>query len=127
MSEEELLPCPFCGGSAAVENNGTCMGLYCQHCGTGWEYQICDYLTIDQRKADTVSGISDDGLCYEEKHAAICRNELIKSWNTRATPPLTDEMIEKGAKALGKFEGPHSYKVNIMKAKACLTAALGKE
>ena len=33
MSDEELKPCPFCGGEAKLENMGFPHHVYCTNCG----------------------------------------------------------------------------------------------
>ena len=59
----KLLPCPFCGGEAAIHNGGICKWVYCTNCGI-----------------DTPAALPDD------------EQLAVNFWNTRAerTCRMTD-------------------------------------
>ena len=80
--ENKLKPCPFCGEipvfEPAEENYGT---FYEYNCICGMSHvglQICDLMTLEERRDDN---FSDDqyGIAYRER----AKKEAIKLWNTR--------------------------------------------
>ena len=81
MSETggELKPCPFCGGEAEMSDIGTCIEVGCTDCGiVNCSWQICDYLTIEERQEDRFIDHR-----YDQKNIDKAMVTVIKEWNRR--------------------------------------------
>ena len=71
MSKDELLPCPFCGGEAVVEEVENAIGL------TG---SVCFSVGCNSPDEESCMG-------YQSLTTFSRRSDAIKAWNTRHTPP----------------------------------------
>ena len=81
MSNETLLPCPFCGEVPELpEGVGTQYEMYCA-CGMAQScVQICDLMTLEER----LTGWIDEASNYADQYVERARVECIKNWNRRA-------------------------------------------
>lgn len=95
--QNSLLPCPFCGGKATIENEGTQADITCDDCSTSYNIQISDYFTYDERHNDPDFKWLDApiyGYAPKGKQRAI--DILTNLWNTRAdnTAQLLEALIK---------------------------------
>lgn len=109
--KEELLPCPWCGKGASVEEYSQPMrGEIVFSCG-------CD---------------TEECLGFQSLTSFDRRIDAIKAWNTRPTPPVTDEMVDRAALAFLNHPVENDPQADIMgkvhcSMKAALTEALKGE
>lgn len=101
---EELKPCPFCGGkpfcSEMDHPNPTVGEYWIIGCGN------------DDCPADT---------CFVEQRSEA---EAIAAWNNRAAPVVTDEMVRRAESAYGEITGDCMGLVRRKAMRSALTAAL---
>jgi hypothetical protein len=81
-NNKNILPCPFCGRYAEFENVNDNYGTFYEYdCYCGLSHvsiQICDLMTIDERKESTFKNDR-----YESKYRERARNKAIEIWNNR--------------------------------------------
>lgn len=101
---KELLPCPFCGGKANIENEGTQADITCEDCYASNNIQICDHFTYEERHNNPDFKWLDApiyGYAHKGKQRAI--NTLTKYWNTRAPSKQlteTQQALDRAVEAL---------------------------
>jgi len=83
---EKILPCPFCGGKPtfpeAKDVYGSCYDVSgCCDIITGPSYQICDYMTIEERTDPKCW--DDNNLQYDHKYINRVKDRILEMWNTR--------------------------------------------
>lgn len=75
--------CPFCGDVADFYPDGTCYGIHCSACGVGYDIQISDILSSEQKKSAIFNfNIYEDG--YDPETILIAKRYLLNLWNTRS-------------------------------------------
>lgn len=76
---EKLKPCPFCGEIPELpDGRGAQYEIYC-NCGQAMaSVQICDLMTIEERKADQFVNYR-----YQQVYIDRARDHAISMWNTR--------------------------------------------
>lgn len=94
MSKDKLKPCPFCGGAASIENEGTFASIACDNCGICYEIQISDHFTQEERYNDPAFKWQGDPVySYAEKGKQRANDVLIEYWNTRAPNKTIDTLV----------------------------------
>lgn len=76
MTNEKLLPCPFCGGEARLDFDAD---------GTGMCRVAC-------QACDTEGPSVHISSCMKEEYA---RDEAVELWNTRFSTPPGDDEVER--------------------------------
>lgn len=95
MTEPTLKPCPFHVEKyyPSFRGEGTQASLSCDECGTFWEQQICDLMTMEERRSE--EGKFDmKTYLYAEKFVERARLELVEQWNTRAPSKDRELLVE---------------------------------
>lgn len=95
IDTQELLDCPFCGGKAIIENEGTQADITCEDCYASNNIQISDYFTFKEKHNDPDFKWQDApvyGYATKGKQRAV--EVLTKLWNAR-TPPEEIESLKK--------------------------------
>lgn len=88
---DKLLPCPFCGEKAVIENEGTQADITCEGCYASNNIQISDYFTREERYNDPDFAWQDApiyGYATKGKQRAV--DVLTKLWNTRSPSKQLD-------------------------------------
>ncbi len=85
MSDQQLLPCPFCSTVPELpDGDGTQYAIECGECGgAAVSVQICDLMTLEERIAESFQNCR-----YSEKFVERAKLAAIALWNTRAPAPL---------------------------------------
>ncbi len=83
---EDLKSCPFCGGKATLENEGTQADIICDDCYASNNIQISDYFTYEERHNDPAFKWQDAPIYgYAEKGKQRATDVLTKLWNARTS------------------------------------------
>jgi len=91
----ELKPCPFCGGEADLDLNGTQPEIICSECGISYSIQASDHFTYEERHNDSgFSFIMEPHYCYAEKGLQRAREVLTEYWNTRTPEASKADAVE---------------------------------
>ena len=125
MTNQELLPCPFCGDKPvfpeAKDVFGTCYDCGCDDCGLAtMSIQIID--CFDHPRDHVHDSWSEHNIQYGIEFIEVVRNEALAVWNTRRQSAqqvnvIKAEALRELAFDVGPFHFyPHEKKaVNIAK------------
>lgn len=86
MTDVKLKPCPFCGGEATIQNEGTEADITCDSCYASNNIQISDFFTYEERHNNPDFKWLDApiyGYAPGGKQRAI--DILTDLWNVRAS------------------------------------------
>ncbi len=88
---EQLLPCPHCGGEAALMDSWNMWTVYCKCCG-----------------------------CRTAKHSEQAEAGAIAAWNRRSPPESPDDSALRLGKAVGEWFRKGLWDVCALREMACL-------
>ena len=119
---EQLKDCPFCGGEAKLDSEFNRVDSGQDYVSYFVECQKCD------AKPFPVSANCRGNELPFPSDVKQANREAADIWNTRATPVVTEAMVEAGAEIIGAIDGKDwsRFKAHYRQlSEATLTAALG--
>ena len=119
VGKTELLPCPFCGGQAELQNNGS---IWCENAGNTERCCNATMLYPAGYMANTPKEITKD-----------IKKRSIAAWNKRtpAVPALIqmvearDKVLEEAKKIL-RFQGDHTSVIDCRRSAKLGLARINK-